>query len=288
VGGLGSEIGPRPSDGAPKPAGPGSPGGSLRFGFGRNWRSFSEKALTPESVAAARAQFDALLDGIGLAGRTFLDIGFGQGLPLVFARERGAQALGIDIDPDNALALRATSRMLGLPEPPPHRIVSILDPGLPREYPGGFAVVHSWGVLHHTGDMRAALEAACRLVAEGGYFVCSIYNRHWSSPLWGLIKRAYNSLPGPARGLMVWSLYPVIYVAKFLVTGRDPRRMRRGMDFYHNVVDWVGGYPYEYAGIGEVKELVEPLGFALRRAVRAEIPIACNEFVFERIGPVPR
>jgi SAM-dependent methyltransferase len=267
VGGLGSEVGP------------------LRFGFGRNWRSFSEKALTPESVAAARAQFDALLDGIELAGQSFLDIGFGQGLPLAFAQERGAEVLGIDIDPDNALALRATSRSLGLAEPPPHRIVSILDPALPREFPAGFRVVHSWGVLHHTGDMRAALQAACRLVSEDGSFVCSIYNRQWRSPLWRLIKRAYNTLPGPARGPLVWALYPVIYVAKYLVTGRDPRRMRRGMDFYHNVVDWVGGYPYEYAGIAEVKALVEPLGFALRRAVRAEIPIACNEFVFQRIGP---
>jgi SAM-dependent methyltransferase len=282
VGGLGSEISPRRFGGPPRIGGP------LRFGFGRNWLSFSEKALTPESVAAARAQFAALLEGIELAGKTFLDIGFGQGLPLIFARECGAEVLGIDLDPDNGIALRATARVLGLPGPPPHRIVSILDPGLPREYPGGFQVVHSWGVLHHTGDMRAALEAACRLVADGGLFICSIYNRHWSSPLWSLIKRTYNFLPAPARGLMIWTLYPVIYAAKFLVTGRNPRRMRRGMDFYHNVVDWVGGYPYEYAGMEEVKDLVEPLGFALRRAVRAQIPIACNEFVFERIGPRSR
>jgi 2-polyprenyl-6-hydroxyphenyl methylase/3-demethylubiquinone-9 3-methyltransferase len=288
VGGLGSEIGPPRPEAPPRFERPPGSSESLRFGFGRNWRSFSEKALTPESLAAARAQFAALLDGIELEGRTFLDIGFGQGLPLVFARERGAEVLGIDIDPDNVLALRATSRALGLPAPPPHRIVSILNPGLPREYPRGFRVVHSWGVLHHTGDMRAALEAACRLVAEGGIFICSIYNRHWSSPIWSVIKRTYNSLPAPARSLLVWSLYPVIYAAKFLVTGRNPRRMRRGMDFYHNVVDWVGGYPYEYAGIDEIKALVEPLGFALRRAVRAEIPIACNEFVFERIGARPR
>lgn len=265
MGGLGSEV------------------GGLRFGFGRNWTSFSGKALTPESIADARAQFAALLDGIDPAGKRFLDIGFGQGLPLIFAREFGADALGIDIDPDNETALRATARAMGLDGPPPHRIVSILDPGLPRDYPEGFHVVHSWGVLHHTGDMRAAMEAACRLVADGGFFICAIYNRHWSSPVWKLIKRMYNLLPPPGRALLVWGLYPVIFVAKFLVTGRNPREMRRGMDFRHNVVDWVGGYPYEYATVEEVKALVEPHGFILRRAIRARVPIACNEFVFESI-----
>lgn len=265
--------------------GPQIENGGPRFAFGRNWQSFSDTALTPEAVAAARTQFSALLEGIELSGKRFLDIGFGQGLPLIFAQERGAQVLGIDIDADNERALLSTSKAMGLPAPPPHRIVSVLDPGLPGEYPQGFDVVHSWGVLHHTGDMRAALTAACRLVADGGFFLCAIYNRHWSSPAWTAIKWTYVRLPGWARSLLVWGLYPVIYVAKWLVTGKNPRKMRRGMDFFHNVVDWVGGYPYEYASGEELKALVEPLGFTCRRMVLAEVPIACNEFVFEKTRP---
>lgn len=253
-----------------------------RFAFGRNWRSFSDTALKPESVAAARSQFAALLEGLPLEGKRFLDIGFGQGLPLIFAQERGALALGIDRDADNARALESTARALGLTAPPPHRIVSILDPALPREYPQGFDVVHSWGVLHHTGDMRASLAAACSLVADGGHFLCAIYNRHWSSPAWTAIKWSYVRLPDWARRVLVGALYPVIYAAKWLVTGRNPREMRRGMDFFHNVVDWVGGYPYEYASVEELKAMVEPLGFTCRRVARPEVPIACNEFVFEK------
>lgn len=255
----------------------------LRFSFGKNWKSFSDSALGADAVAAGRAQFSDLMEGVELAGKRFLDIGFGQGLSLLFAREKGAQVLGIDIDPDNVGALRSTAAAMGRPaDVPDHRIVSILDPGLPADYPGGFDVVHSWGVLHHTGDMRKALEAACRLVSDRGYFIVAIYNRHWTSPIWTAIKWTYNKLPAWGRASVVWTLYPVIYAAKWLVTRKNPRKMKRGMDFYHNVVDWVGGYPYEYAGMEELRALVEPLGFACRRQVKSHVPIGCNEFVFQR------
>ena len=55
------------------------------------------------------------------------------------------------------------------------------------------------------------------------------------------------------------------------------------MDFLVDVVDWVGGYPYEYARTDEVIGFVEPLGFRLVRSTRGATPIACNEFVFRRV-----
>ena len=33
------------------------------------------------------------------------------------------------------------------------------------------------------------------------------------------------------------------------------------MDFWYDVIDWLGGYPYEYATIQKVIRFVEPLGF---------------------------
>jgi 2-polyprenyl-6-hydroxyphenyl methylase/3-demethylubiquinone-9 3-methyltransferase len=81
---------------------------------------------------------------------------------------------------------------------------------------------------------------------------------------------------------MVAAFVPIIALAKWAVTGRDPRRQQRGMDFYYDVVDWVGGYPYEYASIDELRALVEPLGFECLRWRAAEVPTGCNEFVFQR------
>ena len=258
----------------------------MRFGFGKNWQSYSRTALTQERITQARQAFDQLFQGIDLKGRSFLDVGFGQGLSLVCAAQAGADALGIDIDSDNLAAVALTAKAMGHAQVPKTRIASILDPDCVQDLraKGGFDVVHSWGVLHHTGDMARAFDHACSLVADGGHLVCAIYNRHWSSPVWKAVKYLYNRSPALVQRFFIALLYPVIYLAKWLVTGKDPRRKDRGMDFYHDVVDWVGGYPYEYASIQEIRDLVCPKGFECLHVNPARVPTGCNEFVFRRSG----
>ena len=41
---------------------------------------------------------------------------------------------------------------------------------------------------------------------------------------------------------------------------------KRGMNFYHDVRDWVGGYPYESISPAGLRAIVEPLGFTLVRS----------------------
>ena len=82
---------------------------------------------------------------------------------------------------------------------------------------------------------------------------------------------------------MVLFFAGIIYVAKFLVTRRDPLKKERGMDFWFDVIDWVGGYPYEYATPLDVERFVRERGLSLRRCVPAEVPTGCNEFVFCRV-----
>ncbi len=256
----------------------------MRFCFGKNWQSYAQSALTPERLAAARADFAQLMQAVPLQGRRFLDIGFGQGLSISFAAEQGALAQGIDVDPDNVQAFATISQHFKLKNPPQVEVGSILDPAEVARLAavGPFDVMHSWGVLHHTGDMDAAIRNAAGLVAPGGYFVIAIYRSHWSSPAWSLIKWLYNLLPGLLRAPLVWLCYVAIYVAKFLATRKNPLRKARGMDFYHDVVDWVGGYPYEHASADEIIEQVSALGFELVELIPAEVPTGCNQFVFKR------
>lgn len=256
----------------------------LRFSFGRNWQSYATQSLSQERVVQSRLAFRGLVSGIELRNKNFIDIGFGQGLSLIAAAELGAKVLGIDVDEDNIEATRRVQQMMGYPGEIDLRIVSILDETFVREHRGCFDVVHAWGVLHHTGDMVKAIENACTLVSEGGCLICSIYNRHWSSPFWRMLKRSYNVLPSQGRQLMTALLYPVIYTAKLLVTGRNPMQKERGMDFLHDVIDWIGGYPYEYAGIEEIRMLVCGYGFQCLRVKTAKVPTGCNEFVFRRAG----
>lgn len=263
----------------------------MQFDFGKNWESFSRKALTPERIEQARADFKSLMNGIELRERSFLDIGFGQGLSLLIAEESGAVVVGSDINPKCGELLLTNRKLFSdacrIP-PPPIVIGSILNKStvdaLRAELPpqGVYDIVHAWGVLHHTGKMYRAIATASSLVGRGGYLVIALYNRHWTSPFWKLIKRIYCVSPSGIRNVWVALMYPVILIAKALVTRRNPFVMDRGMEFLHNVVDWVGGYPYEYLSIGELRDLMQSYSFDCIKVVPATVPTGCNEFVFQR------
>lgn len=264
----------------------------MQFDFGKNWADFSAKALDSRKVLQARTEFTALLEPAGgVAGKSLLDIGFGQGLSLLSAAASGAMVVGVDINPTCGEVLSRNKAFF--PEIGgrdfPVVIGSILDQDTVDRARAvsadgvAFDIVHSWGVLHHTGDMIRAVRNAASLVRPGGHFVVALYNRHWSSRPWLAIKYLYCKSHPAVQKALVAALYPVIFAAKWLVTRDDPRKQMRGMGFFHNVVDWVGGYPYEYASAAEVLAMIEPLGFRCVASMPAEVPTGCNEFVFRRI-----
>jgi 2-polyprenyl-6-hydroxyphenyl methylase/3-demethylubiquinone-9 3-methyltransferase len=253
----------------------------LAFGFGRNWLSYSERALDQDKVKQARAAFGTLFQDIAMRDRRFLDIGFGQGLGLFLAQEAGADVLGIDVDPLCAAALDATHRFFPALKPPRIQLVSILDPNFLREQgaAGGFDIVHSWGVLHHTGQMWNAIRNAAALVKDDGIFVISIYNRHWSSPLWRIFKFIFNHLPRFLQEVSVAMLHPIFRMRARALAKEETSR---GMDLRHDIRDWLGGYPYEYAGLAEVRDSIARLGFDLVRCHPTLGFTGCNEFVFHK------
>jgi 2-polyprenyl-6-hydroxyphenyl methylase/3-demethylubiquinone-9 3-methyltransferase len=99
-----------------------------------------------------------------------------------------------------------------------------------------------------------------------------------------VIKWLYNRAGRLGQKILVWMLTPVIFAAKWLVTRKNPFKMQRGMDFMHNIIDWVGGYPYEYASPAEMQALLEGNGFQVLRTIAAKVPTGCNEFVCRQAG----
>src|SRR6266545_2128449 len=241
-----------------------------RFGFGDNWLDFA-RALSAGQIAEAEKSVRDLLQRDTLAGLSFVDIGSGSGLFSLAARRLGARVHSFDFDADSVLCT-ARLRERHRPDDPDWTIEqgSILDRDYVRKL-GTFDVVYSWGVLHHTGAMHDALSAAARLVAPGGVFGFALYHRTLMCRLWRWEKRWYSGA-SPQAQRRARALYIALLRAAFFIVGRDFRshvanyHSVRGMDFAHDVHDWMGGYPYESILAPEVDALMRPLGFARIRA----------------------
>jgi hypothetical protein len=54
------------------------------------------------------------------------------------------------------------------------------------------------------------------------------------------------------------------------------------MSHWHDIIDWVGGYPYEVARPEEVFDFYRARGFTLVRLKAGGVGLGCNEFVFEK------
>jgi 2-polyprenyl-6-hydroxyphenyl methylase/3-demethylubiquinone-9 3-methyltransferase len=159
---------------------------------------------------------------------------------------------------------------------------SVLDRAFVESLPVS-EVVYAWGVLHHTGDMALAFEHACSRVAVGGVFHTAIYNRVWTSPAWAVIKRVYNDR-GPLGRLALHGSFFTWNAAARAVGLKHPFKRERGMSVWYDAVDWLGGYPYEYATHDEVVAMVNRHGRFTLLASRRDSGFGCNEFVFAREG----
>jgi 2-polyprenyl-6-hydroxyphenyl methylase/3-demethylubiquinone-9 3-methyltransferase len=54
------------------------------------------------------------------------------------------------------------------------------------------------------------------------------------------------------------------------------------MNRWHDILDWVGGYPYEFATPEEIFDFSRARGCTLTRMKCGGVGLGCNEFVFQR------
>jgi 2-polyprenyl-6-hydroxyphenyl methylase/3-demethylubiquinone-9 3-methyltransferase len=275
-----------------------------RFEFGANWSRFLN-TVDEARIAAAMDSLRQFLSVERLDGRRFLDVGSGSGLMSLAAHRLGATVHSFDNDPQSVACTRELRRRFGS-ETPPWIIESgsALDPDYLATLPAA-DIVYAWGVLHHTGDLWQGVDLVARKVPPGGLLFLAIYNDQGrTSDDWQCVKRLYQRLPRWVRPVLViqvaaalalhracsWGLSMAVH----LVTGHNPlaplrtaaRRLRapdpRGMHRWYDLVDWVGGWPFEVARPEEVLEFLRGRGFILERLKTCGGKMGCNEYLFRR------
>ncbi len=209
------------------------------FSFGFNWLDYVKTRLNNEIIEAHVNDLKTIYDkaGIDLKNKSVFDIGCGSGLSsLSFAKLGASKIVGIDVDPYSVEASNYTKdNFLN------NRIEwdihhhSILSELLHPEQ--SFDIVYSWGVLHHTGDMWNAIRNAVKNVRVGGFFHVALYR---SGPTYNqhLTDKFKFTLASMEEKMS--TLYNYKHLKK------NPWAINnRGMNKFHDALDWLGGLPYE-------------------------------------------
>jgi len=264
---------------------------SSHYEFGKNWKDYSKK-IDRQAIDEAEKGLLSLISKQDLEGKSLLDIGSGSGLHSLAALNLGVRSVvAIDIDQNSAETTVNTLKNNSHHSNADVRIVSILDSEARKL--GQFDIVYSWGVLHHTGAMWEAIEKASGHVRPGGRFVIAIYRKTPLCWAWKVEKRIFTN-----GNKLVRSLIRIPYIAAYFIrlgiTGTNPFKFvrdydkYRGMNFYNDIDDWLGGYPYESATETEIISYMKELGFESEYVSKLHPKLGlfgtgCSEFRFRKL-----
>jgi SAM-dependent methyltransferase len=263
----------------------------MRFGFGKNWADFIDKRLSPEVIDDSQRHMSGLLHTSDLSGKVFLDIGCGSGIHSLAALRMGAERIiSFDYDADSVATTKRVREFAGAPTNWEVMQGSVLDPAFMTSLPKA-DLVYSWGVLHHTGDMWSAVRHAGSRMKDDGVFYIALYSSdNYVDPTpdyWMKLKRAYNLASKRRKRWMEWLYMIRFHFFPSIKAGQNPLNLmrdygERGMTYWTDVRDWLGGWPMDFASLHETQQFcAREFGFSLVNLKTGE---GCTEYIFTRPG----
>lgn len=260
-----------------------------RFNFGKNWEQYLKRHFNEERVEISRKHLLQFLDIDNLKDKYFLDVGCGSGLHSLAALRAGAaQIVSFDIDPNS---VNTTRKIWGGADNPAHWEIkqgSILDDAFLQTLEPA-DIVYAWGVLHHTGHMWKAMNNAVRLMKNQALFYVALYDYDFQvnppAEFWLEVKQKYNRGGWVTKRQMeLWYIWRFMLYKNLRALPVFIRRIlrykeSRGMAVYTDLVDWLGGWPMEFAKRADVKQWAENVNLEM---VKMKTGQANTEYLFKR------
>lgn len=265
--------------------------GKKRFKFGKNWQSYL-KHLNQEKINNSKDSILKFLNKKTLKGKTFIDVGSGSGLSSLSARLLGAKVHSFDFDTESVASTQCLKdKYFKGDNSWTVEQGSAIDSEYMKQL-STYDIVYSWGVLHHTGNMQRGLELVEKIVKpNGGLLYLALYNdQGFSSKAWTLVKKTYVKSPFVLKQLIILLSYFRIWgpptIKDFIRikpfdTWRK-RKLDRGMSPHYDLIDWIGGYPFEVSAPEEIIHYYVDKGYNLLRLKTCKGGKGCNEYLFEK------
>lgn len=232
------------------------------FEFGKNWNNYSKK-IRSKNIHISIDDLKYYL-GIKLKNKKFLDIGCGSGLSSLAACKLGARVTSFDVD-NLSTATTIALKKKYLSSSKKWKILNhgnVLDKKFCKNL-GKFDIIYAWGVLHHTGNLWLSLRNIFLNSKKNTIFFIALYNDEgFYSRVWWIIKKIYDILYFDIFK-KIYFIFVLIFctlknyvftIANITQSFKDLKILfktiknyekSRGMSYWNDQLDWIGGYPFE-------------------------------------------
>lgn len=240
----------------------------ITFSFGKNWLRYVNYIVTETIIENSKVSLVRFFgEDFTFHNKTFIDVGCGSGIFSLCAAMLGCKHIvSLDVDSKSIEATRMIQKKFAhlIPKDVLWEVeeASILDNTTVEKWKEKADILYSWGVLHHTGNLNVAMLNASRMVKPDGLAYIALYNQTEASAWWLKVKSFYNQTNVLMKFLLV--------IGYTLFLTMEDLRKGRGLNFYDktrgmykitDVIDWLGGLPYEPINVEQTLRAWKTYGF---------------------------